>query len=570
MKRPSLFLGALLGGLNSFPVIALAYLGEQWAGLPFFPFDLFDWLARVLPGRLITLVIDTMVQFITLLGLGPISNTAKLIEQLQGILLVIAGGIVLGLVIAWVMRIKNWSGFNVGLVVGLVGFALLAAIELSLGNAIVFNPVVALLWLALLIGGWGALLGVLLSAPEAATITPPLTTEFRAARRNFLLKFAGGSVGVALAAWGVGRLLSAQEEATGAGQALAQLKLTPPPTPGSAPATPGSIATPTLSGATPQPSSTPPIETTSTPLPATAALTREPVVPAPGTRPELTPNKDFYRIDINTRPPVIKETDWTLEVSGLFDRPRPLTLSDLVAYPAVTQPITISCISNPIGGDLISTSNWTGVPLRVVLKDLGLRREAEELYIKAADGFYESVAMEDMMDPRTLLVYGMNGETLPVEHGFPLRIYIPNRYGMKQPKWITSIEAIDHHGPGYWVDRNWNPEARPHIISIIDTVATDHVENGRVPVGGIAWAGDRGIRKVEVRVDEGDWAEANLRTPPLSPLTWVQWRYDWPAVAGRHTFRVRATDGTGMLQIGAEQDSYPDGATGYDQVTVTV
>jgi hypothetical protein len=297
---------------------------------------------------------------------------------------------------------------------------------------------------------------------------------------------------------------------------------------------------------------------------------RDRVPPAPGTRDELTSNENFYRIDINTRPEMIDGDSWALKAEGLFDNARSLTLSDLMAYPAVTQPITLSCISNPVAGDLIGTSNWTGARLRDVLKDLGLRPEATELYIEAADGFYESVAMEDLMDPRTLLVYGMNGETLPVEHGFPLRIYIPNRYGMKQPKWIARIEAIDEEGPGYWVERGWSEEARPQIVSVIDRVAVDAAADGAVPMGGIAWAGDRGIQKVEVQVDDAEWVEAVLRTPPLSPLTWVQWRYDWPASPGGHFIRVRATDGTGALQIEEVHGEHPNGATGYHGVTVEV
>jgi hypothetical protein len=297
---------------------------------------------------------------------------------------------------------------------------------------------------------------------------------------------------------------------------------------------------------------------------------RDRVEPAAGTRLELTPNEDFYRIDINTRPVVIDGDSWVLEVDGLFDNPRPLTLEDLVAYPPVTQAITLSCISNRVAGDLIGTSDWTGARLRDVLKDLGLRPEAKELFVEGADGFYESVAMEDLIDPRTLLVYGMNGETLPVKHGFPLRIYIPNRYGMKQPKWITRIEAIDEEGPGYWVERGWSAEARPQIVSVIDTVAVDQVVDGMIPVGGIAWAGDRGIQRVELQVDDGEWVEATLRTPPLSALTWVQWRYDWPMVSGRHTFRVRATDGTGTLQTAEQHGTRPDGATGYHQMTVSI
>jgi DMSO/TMAO reductase YedYZ molybdopterin-dependent catalytic subunit len=162
-----------------------------------------------------------------------------------------------------------------------------------------------------------------------------------------------------------------------------------------------------------------------------------------------------------------------------------------------------------------------------------------------------------------LLVYGMNGDTLPIEHGYPLRIYIPNRYGMKQPKWITHIEAIDHEGAGYWVDRGWSAQARPHIVSVIDTIAQEGVVDGKIPVGGIAWAGDRGIQRVEVQIDDGEWNEAVLRTPPLGPLTWVQWRYGWLREAGQHAFRVRATDGTGTLQIEERSGVRPDGATGY-------
>jgi hypothetical protein len=205
-----------------------------------------------------------------------------------------------------------------------------------------------------------------------------------------------------------------------------------------------------------------------------------------------------------------------------------------------------------------------------VLKDLGLRPEATELYVEGADGFFESVVMEDIMDPRTLLVYGMDGDTLPVEHGFPLRVYIPNRYGMKQPKWITHIKAISDTVDGYWVQRGWSYEARPQIVSVIDTVGLDQALDGSAPVGGIAWAGDRGIQKVEVQVDDGEWVAAVLRTPPLSPLTWVQWRYDWPIIPGSHRFRVRATDGTGALQTAEVRGVRPDGATGYHEVVIDV
>ena len=399
------------------------------------------------------------------------------------------------------------------------------------------DPWLAVSWLTVLIVGWGALVGQWV---QVATVGQrrALGEAERIVRRDLLVKISLGSVGIAVGALGLASLLRALQE---------QGRQARTPT--------GPIPSDPLAAAGPLPPS------------AATAVAAPRIDPAAGTRSELTPNQSFYRIDINTRPVVIDGETWTMEVDGLFDRPRPITRTDLLAYPPATQAITLSCISNPVGGDLIGTSIWTGVRLPDLLEDLGVRAEARALQVVAADGFFESVALEDMRDHRTLLVYAMNGEPLPVDHGFPLRIYIPNRYGMKQPKWITRIEAIDSEGRGYWVVRGWSKEARPHIVSVIDTIAVDREADGRIPIGGIAWAGDRGIQKVEVQVDDGPWEVATLRTPPLGPLTWVQWRYDWPRSAGRHSFRVRATDGTGALQTERRSPIHPDGATGYHQVT---
>ena len=308
-------------------------------------------------------------------------------------------------------------------------------------------------------------------------------------RRAFVTVVGGGAIGISLGVWGLGTLITREEDA------------------------PSDIAIEDL----PEP-----IE------PQLADVDR--IQPAPGTRPELTSIEDFYRIDINTRDPRIDADTWRLEIGGLVDNPLSLSLDELRAMPAVTQTITLSCISNRIGGDLIGTSHWTGVRLKDVLEQAGVRPEGKELSIEAADGFYESVAMQDLMDERTLLVYAMNGLPLTVEHGFPLRIYLPNRYGMKQPKWIERMEIIDHEGKGYWVDRGWSEEAYVRTTSVIDAVAQDAQGDAEqtIPVGGIAYSGARGISKVEVQVDESPWLDAQLRTPPLSPLTWVQWRFDWP------------------------------------------
>ncbi len=539
MRRSWLLLGALLGGLTGLPLIALSYLGGQWAGLPFVPFDIFDWLARVLPGVILRTTIDLIVRLVTVLHLGPTSIAAKQIEQFLAILLVVAGTMVVGAIQALSLRHTSLSGVRVGTRVGLVLFALVVSVEAALGTSLGSRPVGAVLWLAMLILSWPIVLGMGLAALGADGAVSRASEAPRVSRRTLLAKLAGGSIGLALAAWGIGRLIGGSASITGAGRPLLR------------PAGNSESLMRSAGG-------------------ETAAALRGRIPPAPGTRPEVTPTARFYRVDIDARSPVIDEANWVLRVGGLFERPRPLRLADLQAFPAVTQAITLCCISNPVGGDLVGTTYYTGVRLRDLLQHLGLRPEARALQVDAVDGFFERVTLQDMSDPRTLLVYGMNGETLPPAHGFPLRIYIPNRYGMKQPKWIASIKAIDRTEGGYWEDRDWSKQAIPQVISVIDTVAVGDLRDDRIPVGGIAWAGDRGIRKVEIQVNGGPWIEAVLRTPPLSPLAWVQWRYDWPKLPGRHTFRVRATDGTGALQVETLHDPYPDGATGYQSVTVTV
>jgi hypothetical protein len=269
---------------------------------------------------------------------------------------------------------------------------------------------------------------------------------------------------------------------------------------------------------------------------------------------------------------VIDGGTWRLKVEGLVERPLALSLDDIRSKPSQTQALTLSCISNPVGGDLISTSFWTGTPFKLVLEEAGLKKEVREIFIESADGFYESVPLSEALDGRTMLVYEMNGEPLTADHGYPLRIFIPGHFGMKQPKWIVRMEAIDRRGKGFWVDRNWSETARVRTTSVIDVAAggAPDPQTGIVAVGGIAYAGDRGISQVEVRVDHGAWEKAELRTPTLSPLTWVQWRYLWKSTPGKHIFRVRAFDGEGQPQITEDHPPYPDGATGIHQRAANV
>ncbi len=298
--------------------------------------------------------------------------------------------------------------------------------------------------------------------------------------------------------------------------------------------------------------------------------TDDPVKPVNGTRVELTPLELHYRIDINSLPPFIIDVDWRLRILGLVEQPLELTLDDLrKQYEPQHQFITLSCISNPIGGELIGTQRWTGVSLKRILEDVKPQQKALYLKIASTDGFYESLSIEKAMtDERVMLTYAWDGLPLTEDHGFPLRIYIPNVFGMKQPKWIEGIEVVDSYEEGYWVGRGWDEIARVNATSVIDTVATEElIQRGDttfVPIGGIAYAGARGISQVEVRVNDGEWEAAQIRTP-LSETTWVVWRYEWPFRAGDHIVSVRCMDRNGQLQVEESRNSRPSGATGiYD------
>ncbi len=274
----------------------------------------------------------------------------------------------------------------------------------------------------------------------------------------------------------------------------------------------------------------------------------EPVVPVPGTRAEFTPIDRHYRVDTNTRAPRIDPAEWRLRAGGMIQKPLAFTLEELRQHhDPLHQFVTLSCISNPPGGDLISTTRWTGVSLKRLLPELIMHEAATHLLITSADGFTESVAIADIRaDERIMLTYAWDGVPLPIEHGFPLRLYAPGLYGMKQPKWIVALDAVDRWQPGYWVARGWDREGRVKVSSAIDIVRASSTP-GRVELGGIAFAGSRGISKVEIQVDDGAWQKAELRGP-LSPLTWLIWRGTLPASGGDHVFAVRAYDGQGRMQ----------------------
>lgn len=531
-KYPSPALGALLGALLALPWMALSFLANQLLGLPFPPFVLFDWIARTLPGDLITMGIDSIVAMVTTLGIGPISDAAKSVERFSALV------IFLGLLTftAGAIAVRAQRRKRLELIVPFGATLVLTVMMLLVNGSLGFGPagwVASALWYLILFLAWSFVLAWLFRLAPAALADEP---ESPMSRREFIYLMGGGVLTISVGSLAVTRMLQGGDGAL-VDQAAPEYS--------------------DLAGTSGQAAS-----------PSTEELSNR-VEAAPGTRPEITSNEDFYNVDINTLPPSVNGDSWRLTIDGLVQAPAEFTMADLHSRPAISQVITLSCISNPIGGDLIGTAVWTGVPFSHILEEVGVQSGAVEVRMEAEDGFYESVSLTDAMDPRTLLVYEMNGEPLPKEHGFPLRIYIPDRYGMKQPKWITHMEVIDREGDGYWVDRGWSEEAYVRTTSVVDTV-NGAAESQTFVIGGIAYAGAKGISRVEVQIDEGPWNEAELRTPALSPLTWVQWRYDWPVESGRHTIHVRAYDASGQLQVEQSGGARPDGATGIHELVVNI
>jgi DMSO/TMAO reductase YedYZ molybdopterin-dependent catalytic subunit len=292
----------------------------------------------------------------------------------------------------------------------------------------------------------------------------------------------------------------------------------------------------------------------------------------PGLVPILVPNDEFYRIDTALTVPRIDPDEWRLRTTGMVDREVELTYSELLAMPLVERDITLSCVSNEVGGDLVGNARWLGVPLVDVLQLAGVRDGATQLVGRAVDGWTAGFPTEVAFEGRdSLLAVGMNGEPLPGEHGFPARLVVPGLYGyVSATKWLTEIELTTLESfDAYWVPRGWAKLGPVHTASRIDVPRP----NTTVPVGeavfaGVAWAPTRGISDVEIQVDDGPWQACDL-TEPLSDDAWVQWKRVVSLPAGEHLVQVRATDGLGQVQTSVYTPPRPDGSTGYDVVRVT-
>jgi len=538
--RVGFVMGMFIGALFTLPLLALLYLADNLLGLPFLPFDVFSFVRDILPGQLLTFGIDSMVAVIRIFGMDT-DTTAKIAEQGMALgMVIIAGAVVGGLAYATMNRVKR-DFATIGLFEGFALGGLMMFIVVAKNITATANPMLSLFWIVGLYTLWGLALAwayqqlLDIRAREIAPATAPNTDQLD--RRKFLIQIGGASATITVIGAGFGTLFQSEVDTSNAFEVT----------------TTGETITSTITE-----------EITTGAIQSTVV---ENLQMPTGTRPEITPLDEHYRIDISARPPVIDAESYRLKVHGMVKEPLEIKLTDLIeGYEPVNQYITLSCISNSVGGDLISTTIWTGIPFKVLMDAWGVDPLAQYAKILGADGFDEWVPLGVARnDERMMLAYAWDGQPLKQKHGFPLRIYIPDRYGMKQPKWITDIEFVREWGEGYWVRRTWSEQALVQTTSVIDTVSDKEIYTVNdvhyVPIGGIAYSGAKGISAVEIQVDDGEWMLAQLKTP-LSDTTWVQWRFDWAFTPGDHTFRVRAKDRGGKAQIESNAPVRPDGATG--------
>ena len=438
----------------------------------------------------------------------------KLALEVTIVVVALAIGAILGIVAQRRFQIAA-SGFGLA---GILGFA--AALSDPLAT-----PAVAILAAAVAVGAGVLVLAWLVSSAGAPTVMPDW------GRRGFLIR--AGAIGVASAFAGVvGRsVLAARAED------VVPIGAYPPPT-------------------------------------NEAVLPPGAVLPVDGITQLVVPNDRFYRIDTALLVPAVDAATWRLRIHGMVERETELTFDELLQLPMIEQYVTIACVSNQVGGRLVGNAKWTGVPLRVVLALAGVKPGATQLVGRSVDGWTAGMPTAWIMDEarEPLIAVQMNDEPLPAQHGYPARLIVPGLYGyVSATKWLaelelTTLEAFD----AYWVPLGWSKEAPILTQSRIDVPRNNMaVSGGPVVLAGVAWAPDRGVGRVEVAID-GEWRDA-VMSVPISDATWVQWTYDWiDASPGRHEVKVRATDGTGVVQTPERTRPDPDGARGHHTIEVDV
>jgi DMSO/TMAO reductase YedYZ molybdopterin-dependent catalytic subunit len=309
------------------------------------------------------------------------------------------------------------------------------------------------------------------------------------------------------------------------------------------------------------------------PKPARRAATPAGLHPdVPGLSAFFTPNEEFYRVDTTLVLPQVNPSTWALRITGMVDRPVEITYDQLLRRPLEEHDLTLSCVSNPVGGPYVGNARWAGTPLAPLLRQAGIRSGATQLLATSTDGMTIGTPLESVLDGRAaLLAVAMNGAPLPVQHGFPCRVLVPGFYGYSSAcKWVTQLQVTTYQDmQPYWVQQGYAEIGTMKIASRIDVPGSGRVAAGRVTVAGIAWATHRGIDAVELRVDNGPWRETSIAALD-TPDTWRQWSYGWDATPGSHTLQVRAVDGSGTVQTGAQTAAFPSGATGWHTISVNV
>ena len=413
-----------------------------------------------------------------------------------------------------------------------------------------------------------ALLGRLLGASPSDPSAAPSGDS----RRAFVTA-SGAAVVLALGQVLVGRFASGRTRTAVAAREQVTL-----PTVAASPATTPATTATTAAASTSLAAEEPVVETTTTTTEAEAEVIRTVADPTPaqiaqvdGVSELITPNETFYRIDTALSIPRVDLDNWEVSFSGLVDSPFSLNYDELLALPMVERYITICCVSNEVGGGLIGNAKWLGVPLKDLVERAGVQPDGTQLIGRSVDRFTVGFPTSAVFDGReALLAVGMNGEPLPVKHGFPARLVVSGLYGyVSATKWLSEVEfARWDDFDAYWIPRGWAKEAPIKTQSRIDTPRPGTMDAGPTVIAGVAWAQTRGIAGVEVSVSDGPWMEATL-PEELSIDTWRQWHLEYDFAPGSYTIAVRATDKTGTTQTSARVPPRPDGATGYHTIVVT-
>jgi DMSO/TMAO reductase YedYZ molybdopterin-dependent catalytic subunit len=528
------FLGGLFGGILA---IAILYIGTELLGFPFPPLAIFQLLIAPVPGSIQSFMVETFREY---------AKYSAFVAS-SAIYAVMYGLIAVGLAFAFKRDLRAKAreatliAVGVPTVIGLgLQFALAGAFPAisSLYGWLIAGVLVVVVNLIYA----KTLVNYTMVAPAASIAQPTPMAAAKTARRGLLKKAVIVAAVLVLAgvAAKIGLSILSNEPVVSSGSSV--------------------------------PINPQPVLTTSTIQSGVESVFDDPRI-ADLVASEVTDNRVFYRVDINPIPPQLNFDQWKLNLHGKVNSPLTLDKNSLLQLPTADEYATLECVSNTINppGGLISNAKWTGVPLATLLKQAGLQSNSNYVVFRCADGYTVGIPITRALEPGALLAYKMNDAMLLNEHGFPLRGIVPGIYGMMNAKWITEIEVTDKVYLGYWQERGWSNDARIKTTAIIYYPTAGAQVHGPTPIAGVAFAGDRGISKVEVSVDGGTtWNEAELK-PPNSDYSWVLWAYQWtPATNGAAKIVVRATDGKGQLQDPTVVQPFPNGASGNSSIEITV